>query len=104
MANLATNAGSDIVGANGLITVSSYTEAESGSRSENLKGRFVYRGVGGRYNYVLHGATYRKLNDNETTSEPRYARDTEMVKATELNRDAQSIIPTFSRISGWFSR
>lgn len=100
MANLATNAGSDIVGANGLITVSSYTEAESGSRSENLKGRFVYRGVGGRYNYVLHGATYRKLNDNETTSEPRYARYTEMVKATELNRDAQSIIPTFSRISG----
>lgn len=100
MANLATNAGSDIVGANGLITVSPYTEAESGSRSENLKGRFVYRGVGGRYNYVLHGATYRKLNDNETTSEPRYARYTEMVKATELNRDAQSIIPTFSRISG----
>ena len=100
MANLATNAGSDIVGANGLITVSPYTEAESGSRSENLKGRFVYRGVGGRYNYVLHGATYRKLNDNETTSEPRYARYTEMVKATELNRDAQSIIPTFSKISG----
>ena len=100
MENLATNAGSDIVGANGLITVSPYTEAESGSRSENLKGRFVYRGVGGRYNYELHGATYRKLNDNETTSEPRYARYTEMVKATELNRDAQSIIPTFSRISG----
>ena len=100
MANLATNAGSDIVGANGLITVSPYTEAESGSRSEDLKGRFVYRGVGGRYNYVLHGATYRKLNDNETTSEPRYARYTEMVKATDLNRDAQSIIPTFSRISG----
>ena len=100
MANLAANAGSDIVGANGLITVSPYTEAESGSRSEDLKGRFVYRGVGGRYNYVLHGATYRKLNDNETTSEPRYARYTEMVKATELNRDAQSIIPTFSRISG----
>ena len=100
MKNLATNAGSDIVGANGLITVSPYTEAESGSRSENLKGRFVYRGVGGRYNYVLHGATYRKLNDNETTSEPRYARYTEMVKATDLNRDAKSIIPTFSRISG----
>ena len=100
MANLAANAGSDIVGANGLITVSAYTEAENGSRSEDLKGRFVYRGVGGRYNYVLHGATYRKLNDNETTSEPRYARYTEMVKATELNRDAKSIIPTFSRISG----
>ena len=100
MKNLATNAGSDIVGANGLITVSPYTEAESGSRSEDLKGRFVYRGVGGRYNYVLHGATYRKLNDNETTSEPRYARYTEMVKATDLNRDAKSIIPTFSRISG----
>ena len=100
MANLAANAGSDIVGAKGLITVSPYTEAENGSRSEDLKGRFVYRGVGGRYNYVLHGATYRKLNDNETTSEPRYARYTEMVKATELNRDAQSIIPTFSRISG----
>ena len=100
MANLATNAGSDIVGANGLITVSAYTEAENGSRSEDLKGRFVYRGVGGRYNYVLHGATYRKLTDNEITSEPRYARYTEMVKATELNRDAQSIIPTFSRISG----
>lgn len=100
MMNLAANAGSDIVGANGLITVSPYTEAESGSRSEDLKGRFVYRGVGGRYNYVLHGATYRKLNDNETTSEPRYARYTEMVKATELNRDAKSIIPTFSRISG----
>lgn len=100
MANLAANAGSDIVGANGLITVSSYTETENGSRSEDLKGRFVYRGVGGRYNYVLHGATYRKLNDNEPTSEPRYARYTEMVKATDLNRDAQSIIPTFSRISG----
>ena len=100
MANLAANAGSDIVGANGLITVSSYTETENGSRSEDLKGRFVYRGVGGRYNYVLHGATYRKLADNEITSEPRYARYTEMVKATELNRDAQSIIPTFSRISG----
>ena len=100
MANLATNAGSDIVGANGLITVSPYTEAESGSRSENLKGRFVYRGVGGRYNYVLHGATYRKLTDSEITSEPRYARYTEMVKATDLNRDAQSIIPTFSKISG----
>lgn len=100
MANLATNAGSDIVGANGLITVSPYTEAESGSRSEDLKGRFVYRGVGGRYNYELHGATYRKLNDNEPTSEPRYARYTEMVKATELNRDLQSIIPTFSKISG----
>ena len=100
MANLAANAGSDIVGANGLITVSSYTETENGSRSEDLKGRFVYRGVGGRYNYVLHGATYRKLNDNEPTSELRYARYTEMVKATDLNRDAQSIIPTFSRISG----
>ena len=100
MKNLATNAGSDIVGANGLITVSAYTEAENGSRSEDLKGRFVYRGVGGRYNYVLHGATYRKLTDNEPTSEPRYARYTEMVKATELNRDLQSIIPTFSRISG----
>ena len=100
MANLAANAGSDVVGANGLITVSSYTETENGSRSEDLKGRFVYRGVGGRYNYVLHGATYRKLTDNEITSEPRYARYTEMVKATELNRDAQSIIPTFSRISG----
>ena len=100
MANLATNAGSDIVGDKGLITVSPYTEAESASRSEDLKGRFVYRGVGGRYNYVLHGATYRKLTDNETTSEPRYARYTEMVKATELNRDAQSIIPTFSKISG----
>lgn len=100
MANLAENAGSDIVGDKGLITVSPYTEAESGSRSEDLKGRFVYRGVGGRYNYVLHGATYRKLTDNEITSEPRYARYTEMVKATELNRDAQSIIPTFSRISG----
>ena len=57
MASLATNAGSDIVGANGLITVSPYTEIENGSRSEDLKGRFVYRGVGGRYNYVLHGAT-----------------------------------------------
>lgn len=100
MANLAANAGSDIVGANGLITVSAYTEAENGSRSEDLKGRFVYRGVGGRYNYVLYGATYRKLNDNETTSEPRYARYTEMVKATDLNRDAKSIIPTFSKISG----
>ena len=100
MANLAANAGSDIVGANGLITVSSYTETENGSRSEDLKGRFVYRGVGGRYNYVLHGATYRKLTDNEPTSAPRYARYTEMVKATELNRDAKSIIPTFSRISG----
>lgn len=100
MASLEANAGSDIVGANGLITVSPYTEAENGSRSEDLKGRFVYRGVGGRYNYVLHGATYRKLTDNEITSEPRYARYTEMVKATELNRDAQSIIPTFSRISG----
>ena len=100
MANLATNAGSDIVGANGLITVSPYTETENGSRSEDLKGRFVYRGVGGRYNYELHGATYRKLNDNETTSEPRYARYTEMVKATDLNRNAQSIIPTFSKISG----
>ena len=100
MANLAANAGSDIVGANGLITVSSYTETENGSRSEDLKGRFVYRGVGGRYNYVLHGATYRKLTDNETTSAPRYARYTEMVKATELNQDAQGIIPTFSRISG----
>lgn len=100
MANLATNAGSDIVGANGLITVSAYTEAENGSRSEDLKGRFVYRGVGGRYNYVLHGATYRKLTDSEITSEPRYARYTEMVKATDLNRDAQSIIPTFSKISG----
>ena len=100
MKNLATNAGSDIVGANGLITVSPYTETENGSRSEDLKGRFVYRGVGGRYNYELHGATYRKLNDNETTSEPRYARYTEMVKATDLNRDAKSIIPTFSRISG----
>ena len=100
MANLATNAGSDIVGANGLITVSAYTEAENGSRSEDLKGRFVYRGVGGRYNYELHGATYRKLNDNEPTSEPRYARYTEMVKATDLNRDLRSIIPTFSKISG----
>lgn len=100
MANLAANAGSDIVGANGLITVSSYTETENGSRSEDLKGRFVYRGVGGRYNYVLHGATYRKLTDSEITSEPRYARYTEMVKATDLNRDAQSIIPTFSKISG----
>mgnify|MGYP002671673433 CR=1 FL=1 len=100
MASLATNAGSDIVGAKGLITVSPYTEAESGSRSEDLKGRFVYRGEGGRYNYVLHGATYRKLTDTETTSKPRYARYTEMVKATELNRDAQSIIPTFSKISG----
>lgn len=100
MANLAANAGSDIVGANGLITVSAYTEAENGSRSEDLKGRFVYRGVGGRYNYVLHGATYRKLTDSEITSEPRYARYTEMVKATDLNRDAQSIIPTFSKISG----
>ena len=100
MAKLAANAGSDIVGANGLITVSPYTEAENGSRSEDLKGRFVYRGVGGRYNYVLHGATYRKLTDNEPTSAPRYARYTEMVKATELNRDAKSIIPTFSRISG----
>ena len=100
MANLATNAGSDIVGANGLITVSPYTETENGSRSEDLKGRFVYRGVGGRYNYVLHGATYRKLTDSEITSEPRYARYTEMVKATGLNRDAKSIIPTFSRISG----
>ena len=95
MKNLATNAGSDIVGANGLITVSAYTEAENGSRSEDLKGRFVYRGVGGRYNYVLHGATYRKLTDTESTSEPRYARYTEMVKATDLNRNAQSIIPTF---------
>ena len=100
MKNLATNAGSDIVGANGLITVSPYTETENGSRSEDLKGRFVYRGVGGRYNYELHGATYRKLNDNEPTSEPRYARYTEMVKATDLNRDAKSIIPTFSKISG----
>ena len=100
MASLETNAGSDIVGAKGLITVSSYTEIENGSRSEDLKGRFVYRGVGGRYNYVLHGATYRKLTDTETTSEPRYARYTEMVKATDLNRDAKSIIPTFSRISG----
>ena len=100
MENLATNAGSDIVGANGLITVSPYTETENGSRSEDLKGRFVYRGVGGRYNYELHGATYRKLNDNETTSEPRYARYTEMVKATDLNRNAKSIIPTFSKISG----
>lgn len=100
MANLASNAGSDIVGAKGLITVSPYTEEESGSRSEDLKGRFVYRGVGGRYNYVLHGATYRKLTDNEPTSAPRYARYTEMVKATEQNRDAKSIIPTFSRISG----
>ena len=100
MAKLAANAGSDIVGANGLITVSAYTEAENGSRSEDLKGRFVYRGVGGRYNYVLQGATYRKLNDSDTTSEPRYARYTEMVKATDLNRNAQSIIPTFSKISG----
>ena len=100
MAKLAANAGSDIVGANGLITVSAYTEAENGSRSEDLKGRFVYRGVGGRYNYMLHGATYRKLTDSEITSEPRYARYTEMVKATDLNRDAQSIIPTFSKISG----
>ena len=100
MKNLATNAGSDIVGANGLITVSPYTETENGSRSEDLKGRFVYRGVGGRYNCMLHGATYRKLTDSEITSEPRYARYTEMVKATELNRDAKSIIPTFSRISG----
>ena len=100
MENLATNAGSDIVGANGLITVSPYTETENGSRSEDLKGRFVYRGVGGRYNYVLLGATYRKLNDSDTTSEPRYARYTEMVKATDLNRNAQSIIPTFSKISG----
>lgn len=66
-------------GTDGLFSVSNYTESDTGSRQEEIKGKFVAREDGsGRYNFGQGTGEYRMLTSGESASTKTYRRDSKV--------------------------
>ena len=80
--------------------VTTYSENGSGSRTEEVKGRFVYRGNdGGRYLYQQVDAVYQEIGDDEIDNVPvneRYNRNSALETANDGNSNLKSVTPVFS--------
>ena len=85
----------------GPVTFSAYSESTGASRTEDVRGRFVFRQDGsGRYNYQQIDAVYREIANGETVAAgERYNRYSALEAAGDSNRDAKSVTPAFSHRS-----
>lgn len=85
----------------GPVTFSAYSESTGASRTEDVRGRFVFRQDGsGRYNYQQIDAVYREIANGETVAAgERYNRYSALEAAGDSNRDAKSVTPVFSHRS-----
>lgn len=77
----------------GPVTFSAYSESTGASRTEDVRGRFVFRQDGsGRYNYQQIDAVYREIANGETVAAgERYNRYSALEAAGDSNRDAKSV-------------
>lgn len=85
----------------GPVTFSAYSESTGASRTEDVRGRFVFRQDGsGRYNYQQIDAIYREIANGETVAAgERYNRYSALEAAGDSNRDAKSVTRVFSHRS-----
>lgn len=61
----------------GPVTFSAYSESTGASRTEDVRGRFVFRQDGsGRYNYQQIDAVYREIANGETVAQENVITDT----------------------------
>lgn len=76
----------------GPVTFSAYSESTGASRTEDVRGRFVFRQDGsGRYNYQQIDAVYREIANGETVAAgERYNRYSALEAAGDSNRDAKA--------------
>ena len=91
---------SDLSGKDGAFIFSSYEEREDGTRSEEIRGHFVFRGEGGRYYYVSEDAQYVMLADGEDYQGERYDRYSSFAEIEDTTSVKKYVVPTFSMISG----
>ena len=98
MSDLA-NRVSAYTGADGLISVSNYAESDTGSRQEDIKGKFVVRENGsGRYNFGQNTGEYRMLTSSDTTSAKKYRRDSKVTESDAAGTHPVQI--TMSELNG----
>lgn len=85
----------------GPVTFSAYSESTGASRTEEVRGCFVFRQDGsGRYNYQQIDAVYGEIANGETVAAgERYNRYSALEAAGDSNRDAKSVTPVFSHRS-----
>lgn len=85
----------------GPVTFSAYSESTGAARTEEVRGRFVFRQDGsGRYNYQQVDAVYNEIaNGEEVAAGERYNRYSALETAGDSNRDAKSVTPVFSHKS-----
>ena len=92
---------SEYAGTDGLLTVSAYTESDSGSRQEEIKGNFVQREGGlGHYNYGQSTGVYRMLAAGETTSGKIYRRDSKVTESGAVGENSHPVQITMAKIDG----
>ena len=90
----------DIVGSNGPVSFSAYSEGSGLSRTEEIRGTFVKNAENnGRYTYVVTDPVYKMLQDGNTTTAERYDRLSTIAAADSSNENKKSVIPTFANVS-----
>lgn len=92
---------SGYTGSDGLLTVSGYTESDSGNRQEEIKGTFVQREDGqGHYNYGHSTGAYRMLTAGETTDGKTYRRDSKVVESDAAGENTHAVQVTMALLDG----
>ncbi len=92
---------SGYTGSDGLLTVSGYTESDSGNRQEEIKGTFVQREDGqGHYNYGQSTGAYRMLAAGETTEGKTYRRDSKVVESDAAGENTHAVQVAMALLDG----
>ena len=92
---------SDYAGSDGLLSVSNYTESDSGNRQEEIKGNFVQRQGGlGHYNYGQSTGAYRMLASGETASGKTYRRDSRVTESDATGENTHLVQITMKMLDG----
>lgn len=92
---------SGYTGSDGLLTVSGYTEGDSGNRQEEIKGTFVQREDGqGHYNYGQSTGAYRMLAAGETTESKTYRRDSKVVESDAAGENTHAVQVAMALLDG----
>lgn len=92
---------SDYAGSDGLLSVSNYTESDSGNRQEEIKGNFVQRQGGlGHYNYGQSTGAYRMLASGETASGKTYRRDSRVTESDATGENTHPVQITMKMLDG----
>lgn len=88
-------------GTDGLFSVSNYTESDTGSRQEEIKGKFVAREDGsGRYNLGQGTGEYRMLTSGESVSTKTYRRDSKVTETATGAANTHPVQISMSKLNG----